>query len=111
MPVNRNENLETLIMDAFGKLFTQDGEILAEGSCQVDEERGSVTLRPVVDTPLLVREQGNLRLELENGAWYELTDRIIRFRLNAPGVPSGNSYRLFLTTQQRLRSGSIGGEE
>ncbi len=89
-------------MDAFGKLYNQEGEILAEGNCQVDEGRGSVTLRPLVDTPLLNRSQGELRLELEDGSFFYLTDRIIRFRLNVPGTPPGPTYRLFLTTDQRL---------
>ncbi len=83
-------------MDAFGKLYNENGEILAEGSCQVDVEKGSVTLRPIVDTPLLSRQRGLMRLELEDGSEFSLTDRVIRFRLNVPGAQPGAAYRLYL---------------
>ncbi len=85
-----------MVIDSFGKLYTQSGEILAEGSCQVDMERGSVTLRPVVDTPLLSREKEAMRLVLDDGMELSIRAGIIRFRLNAPGPPPGPAYRLFV---------------
>lgn len=91
---------------AFGKLFTSGGEILAEGNCQIDEERGSVTLRPLIDTPMLSRETAELRLELENGSQYHLSPRVIRYRLNVPGEPPGFAYRFsFATTPKRRAAG------
>jgi len=85
-----------VIRDSFGKLFNEGGEIVAEGSCQVDEERGSVTLRPLIDTPLLSRQQGILRLFLDEGDEIPVSARVIRFRLNVPGTPQGPAYRLFI---------------
>jgi hypothetical protein len=85
-----------VIRDSFGKLYNQGGEIVAEGSCQVDEERGSVTLRPLIDTPLLSRQQGVLRLFLDEGDELSVSSRVIRFRLNVPGSPPGAAYRLFI---------------
>ena len=100
-----------MITDSFGRLFNDGGEIVAEGPCQVDHERGSVTLRPLVDTPLLLRQRGVLRLALEDGGELAVRDDIIRFRLNLPGVPPGPAYRLFMTSPSRLKSPGTGGGE
>jgi hypothetical protein len=93
-----------LIQDAFGKLYNDANELVAEGSCQIDHERGVVNMRPVIDSPLMERQHGTLRLDLDDGTELGVTDQIIRFRLNAPGVPPGPSYRLTFTNQQRLAS-------
>lgn len=85
-----------MILDSFGKLFTASGEIVAEGSCQVDMDRGSVTLRPVVDTPLLSRQKGTMRLVLDDGTELAIREGLIRFRLNTPGAIPGPAYRLFV---------------
>ena len=85
-----------MVIDTFGKLFMQSGEIVAEGPCQVDMERGSVTLRPLVDTPLLSREKEPMRLVLDDGMELSIRAGIIRFRLNTPGTPPGPAYRLFV---------------
>ncbi len=91
-----------MITSAYGKLYNQGGELVAEGTCQVDDERGSVTIRPPYEMPLLERQHGMLRLELEDGSELTLSDRVLRFRVSLPGAPSGNLYRLTFTTQQRL---------
>jgi hypothetical protein len=85
-----------LILESFGKLYTQQNEIVAEGSCLVDIERGSVTMRPVVDTPMISRQKGSLRLELDDGTELTIREGIIRFRLNVAGNPPGPAYRLFV---------------
>jgi hypothetical protein len=77
-------------------LYTQHNEIVAEGSCLVDMDRGSVTMRPIVDTPLISRQKGNLRLELDDGTELTIRAGIIRFRLNVAGNPPGPAYRLFV---------------
>jgi hypothetical protein len=91
-----------MIANLYGKLFNEGGELVGEGACQVDDERGSVTLRPSYDMPLLERQHGLLRLTLEDGSELTLSDRVIRFRMNLPGAPPGAVYRLFLNGQQRL---------
>ena len=85
-----------MIRDSFGKLFNEGGEIVAEGSCQVDEENGRVTMRPLIDTPLMSQQHGTLRLALDDGDDVYVSGRVIRFRLNVPGVPPGPAYRLFI---------------
>jgi hypothetical protein len=94
-----------MILDSFGKLYNDGGELVAEGSCQVDLDRGSVTLRPVIDTPLITRQQGLLRLVLDDGAEFSVSASVIRFRLNVPGVPPGPAYRLVFSDTQRMRAG------
>ena len=99
-----------MITDSFGKLFNYGGELVAEGPCQVDHDRGSVTLWPVIDTPLLARQHGALRIVLDDGGVLAVTDRIIRFRLNAPGVPSGPAYRLYVAGAPGLDVAGSGDE-
>ena len=91
------------MLESFGKLYNEASELVAEGSCLVDLEKGSVTLRPIVDTPLLSRQRGHLMLRLDDGSEYAMTDRIIRFRLNVAGVPPGPAYRLTFADAERLR--------
>lgn len=91
-----------MISSSFGKIVNENGEIVAEGACEVDDERGSVTLRPLLDMPLLERQRGNMRLTLDDGSELVLTDRVIHFRVNLPGQRPGSIYRLFLARQQGL---------
>ncbi|HXH22751.1 MAG TPA: hypothetical protein VNN10_12045 [Dehalococcoidia bacterium] len=91
-----------MISSAFGKITNEHGEVVAEGTCEVDDERGSVTLRPILDMPLLERQRGPMRLTLDDGAELLLTDRVIHFRVNLPGQRPGSVYRLFIARQQGL---------
>jgi hypothetical protein len=96
-----------LITESFGRLLNGANEVVAEGNCQIDAERGSVTLRPLVDTPLIGRLDAG-RLELDDGSELAI-ERVIRFRLNAPGVPPGPSYRLYFHVAEELPA--VGGDE
>ena len=99
-----------MITESFGKLYNAAGELVAEGSCLVDHEHGSVTLRPIIDTPLLSRQKGLLWLRCEDGSEFAITDRIIRFRLNVPSAPPGPAYRLYMQGAPGLRSTGSEGE-
>jgi hypothetical protein len=83
-----------LAREGFGKLYNTEHELVAEGHCQVDDDRGTITMRPVMDTPTLSRQRGRMRLELEDGSEIYVTDNVIRFRLNVPGFPGGAAYRM-----------------
>jgi hypothetical protein len=99
-----------VIVDSFGKLYNDGHELVAEGSCQVDYDHSNVTMRPVVDTPLLNRQRGMLRLVLDDGSELAIAaERIIRFRLNAPGVPIGAAYRMYFAGQAGERPAENGG--
>ena len=41
---------------------------------------------------------------MEDGSEISLTERVIKFQLNVPGVPPGAAYRLFFSQQERARS-------
>jgi hypothetical protein len=97
-----------LIIDSFGKLFTESGEIVAEGSCQIDMERGSVTMRPIIDTPLITRHSGPMHLTLDDGTSYRVRPGIIKFNLNVPGNPPGPAYRMFVTNTGGNGSPAVG---
>ena len=88
-----------MLNESFGRVFNAGGEIVAEGSCSLDMERGSVTLHPVFDSPLLSRTEGPLRLALDDGSEWALKKGVIQFRLNVPGAPHGNAYRMFIAEQ------------
>lgn len=83
-----------MVREGFGKLYNTEHELVAEGHCQVDDVRGTITMRPVVDTPTLSRQRGRMRLEMEDGSEIYVTDNVIRFRLNVPGLPGGAAYRM-----------------
>ena len=91
-----------MIANVRGRIFNDDGELVGEGVCQIDDERGNVTLRPNFDIPVLEHQDGTLRLELEDGTELALSSRVIKFRVNLPGPRGGPGYRLFFTEQQRL---------
>jgi hypothetical protein len=93
-----------VVIAVYGKLFNQEGELVAEGSCEVNDDRRSVTLRPPFEMPLLERQRGALRLELEDGSELSLSSKVFRFRTNLPGYPPGNVYRLFLSSGEGTRN-------
>ena len=95
---------------SFGKLFNVNGELIAEGNCEVDAERGTVSFHPVYDNPELGRQTGAIRLDLDDGGSLLLSDHVIRYRLNAPGVPPGWVYRLFLAGMSAEQTASGGGQ-
>ena len=85
-----------MLNESFGRVYNEQGEIVAEGNCSLDMESGRGTLHPFLDTPLLSRTQGPLRLSLDDGTEWALRKGVIQFRLNAPGSPPGPAYRMFL---------------
>ena len=86
-----------MIVETFGKLFTESGEIVAEGTCQIDMDRGNVTMRPLIDTPLITRHTGPMHLVLDDGTTLQVRSGIIKFNLNVPGTPPGPAYRMTVT--------------
>jgi hypothetical protein len=91
-----------VITTVYGKLFNQEGELVAEGPCEINDDRRSVTLRPPFETPMLERQHGTLRLDLDDGTQLSVSSRVLHFRTNLPGYPPGNVYRLLLSSEQPL---------
>ena len=58
---------EGAIVRLEGKLLNTEGEFIASGPCELDRERGEVTMWPSWEMHMLERERGALLLELEDG--------------------------------------------
>ncbi len=89
-------------MQVNGKLKNAEGELIAEGPCEVSEERREVTMWPVQEMHMLQRQRGTLTLELESGRTLELSDCHMTFRVALPGQERRSVYRLRLLEQQQL---------
>ncbi|MDE3095912.1 MAG: hypothetical protein KGK07_07920 [Chloroflexota bacterium] len=77
-----------------GKLLNTEGEFIASGPCEVDRERGDVTMWPSWEMHMLERERGPLVLELEDGRRLDLSDKHLTFKLTGAGEQRISVYRL-----------------
>ncbi len=75
-----------------GKLYNGDGEMIAEGFCELGEEGSQVTMWPALEKGLFERERGVLILELEGSAApLRISERRLQLestRLTAPAPSS-----------------------
>ena len=78
------------------KLTNADGEFLASGPCEVHFDRGEVTMWPSWEMHMLERQQGVLRLELDNGRTLAISERHLTFKLSGPAEQRITVYRLRL---------------
>lgn len=82
------------------RLLNAGGELIAEGSCWLNEAAGEATMEPEREPGVLQKERGRLALELESGRSFPVSDKPIIFRLRPPTkVPGHNAVR----TMYRLR--------
>ena len=77
-----------------GKLTNTDGEFIANGPCEVNRERGEVTMWPSWELHMLERERGELKLELGDGTRIRLSDKHLTFKLQGPTEQRISVYRL-----------------
>jgi hypothetical protein len=77
-----------------GKLTNTDGEFIANGPCEVNRERGEVTMWPSWQLHMLERERGELKLELADGAMLRISDKHLTFKLQGPTEQRISVYRL-----------------
>jgi len=77
-----------------GKLLNAAGEFIANGPCEVNRERGEVTMWPSWEMHMLERERGELRLELGDGTTYTISDKHLTFKLQGPTEQRVSVYRL-----------------
>ncbi len=89
-----------------GRVLNSDREVVATGSCEVNEERLEVTLRPFTDTGLLDKETGPLILELDDGRTLELDKKYMKFRLYGPDGERQSVYRLRYLARQEVHPAS-----
>ena len=79
-----------------GKLTNQDGEFIASGPCEVDRERGEITMWPSWEVHMLERQRGPLTLALADGTTLDISDRHLTFKLQGPSETRISVYRLRL---------------
>jgi hypothetical protein len=77
-----------------GKLYNRDGEIIAEGLCELSEEGSQVSMWPTLEKGLFERESGVMTLELEGGATLRISERRLRLRINPTHGPRTFIYRM-----------------
>ena len=78
-----------------GKLYNGDGEMIAEGFCELGEEGSQVTMWPALEKGLFERERGVLILELEgSAASLRISERRLRLRINPTHGPRTFIYRM-----------------
>ena len=77
-----------------GKLTNAGGEFIANGPCEVNRERGEVTMWPSWEMHMLERERGELRLELGDGTQFAISDKHLTFKLQGPTEQRVSVYRL-----------------
>lgn len=77
-------------MPLHGRLSNREGELIAEGRCELEEDRAQVTMWPDREIRLLRLERGELLLELDNGRSLTVSGRPLSFRLNVTTAGGGN---------------------
>jgi hypothetical protein len=82
------------------RLVNAEGELIAEGPCEVDEAAAVATLQPVRESYSIRTASSSLALELETGRQLRVTRRPIILRLRVPGRPPDDNAR---RTMYRLR--------
>jgi hypothetical protein len=82
-----------------GKLTNSDGEFIASGPCDVNRDRGEVTMWPSWEMHMLEREHGPLTLTLDDGRVLNISDRHLTFKLQGPAEQRISVYRLRIVEQ------------
>jgi hypothetical protein len=82
-----------------GKLTNSDGEFIASGPCEVNRDRGEVTMWPSWEMHMLERERGPLTLTLDDGRVMNISDRHLTFKLQGAAAHRISVYRLRIVDQ------------
>lgn len=77
-----------------GKLTNAGGEFIANGPCEVNRERGEVTMWPSWEMHMLERERGELLLDLADGTLLAISDKHLTFKLQGSTEQRVSVYRL-----------------
>jgi hypothetical protein len=77
-----------------GKLYNGDGEIIAEGLCELHENGLRVSMWPTLEKGLFERERGVMTLELEGGTALHISERRLRLRISPSQGPRTAIYRM-----------------
>lgn len=76
-----------------------EGELIASGPCEVNRERGEVTMWPSWELHMLERERHALTLHLDDGTVLDISNRHLTFKLRGPSEQRISVYRLRIAEQ------------
>jgi len=93
-----------------GKLYNGDGEIIAEGPCELDQEGSRASMWPTLEKGLFERERGLMTLELEGGREFCISERRLRLRLRQAQGPRAVIYRMQVVSSPVDQAGPPPGE-
>jgi hypothetical protein len=82
-----------------GKLTNAEGEFVASGPCEINRDRGEVTMWPSWEMHMLERQRGELSLGLADGSSLRISDRHLTFKLQGAGETRISVYRLRILEQ------------
>jgi hypothetical protein len=89
-----------------GRLFNSEGEVIAEGTCELKPPAlggREVTMRVSSERVRMERQQGPMTLILEDGATLEIDAKLrLKFRVNGSAGDSSFIYKLRAVEQPRL---------
>ena len=78
------------------RLLNAEGELIAEGSCRLDEAAGLAMLEPEREPGVIQKERGVLALTLESGRTLHVSDKPIIFRVRPPAQAGEPPHRRIL---------------
>lgn len=82
-----------------GKLTNGEGEFIASGPCEVNRDRGEVTMWPSWEMHMLERQLGELVLELDDSSRFVISDKHLTFKLQGAAEQRISVYRLRIIEQ------------
>ncbi len=87
--------------------MNDQGELIANGMCELDRERAEVTMWPSWELHMLEREHGALTLSLDGGPTLNISDKHLTFKMRAEAQQRISVYRLRILDRvpEHLRSG------
>jgi hypothetical protein len=77
-----------------GKLTNLEGEFIASGPCEVNTDKGEVTMWPSWEVSMLERQRGELLLTLADNSEWRISNRHLTFKLQGPTEQRITVYRL-----------------
>lgn len=77
-----------------GTLYNGEGEVIAEGLCEVDEEHWQVSMWPTMERGFFERERGLMTLTLEGGTALRISERRLKLRISPHQGPRTFIYRM-----------------
>jgi hypothetical protein len=73
----------------FARLMNAGGELIAEGACHIEEGERRATLEAEREPGEVLKARGDLRITLESGASFPVSDRPVVFRISRPATTEG----------------------